>query len=162
MGHERSQLLASVGLGFEFADHQVINASQGGLFDDGDHGSATQEPPLAQAEPWGVRERLLLEKSAIGFFLSGHLFQEYEAEVRRFCKRQVADLVDSRDLQVLAGIVNRMDRTYAAEASCGEIRLIYRLTRINKRTLKQSPHKSRLPGLRSADTSIGFKLESGL
>ena len=30
---------------------------------------------------------------------------------------------------VLAGIVNRMDRTYAAEASCGEIRLIYRLTR---------------------------------
>ena len=33
---------------------------------------------------------------------------------------------------VLAGIVNRMDRTYAAEAGCGEIRLIYRLTRMNK------------------------------
>jgi hypothetical protein len=33
---------------------------------------------------------------------------------------------------VLAGIVNRMDRAYAAEASCGEIRLIYRLTRMNK------------------------------
>ncbi len=33
---------------------------------------------------------------------------------------------------MLAGIVNRMDRTYVAEASCGEIRLIYRLTRINK------------------------------
>src|SRR5215211_5759514 len=33
---------------------------------------------------------------------------------------------------VLAGIVNRMDRTFAAEASCGEIRLIYRLTRMNK------------------------------
>jgi hypothetical protein len=33
---------------------------------------------------------------------------------------------------VLAGIVNRMDRAYVAEASCGEIRLIYRLTRVNK------------------------------
>jgi hypothetical protein len=33
---------------------------------------------------------------------------------------------------VLAGIVNRMDRTYAAEADCGEIRLIYRLTRTSK------------------------------
>jgi hypothetical protein len=33
---------------------------------------------------------------------------------------------------VLAGIVNRMDRTFAAEASCGEIRLVYRLTRLNK------------------------------
>jgi hypothetical protein len=30
---------------------------------------------------------------------------------------------------VLAGIVNRMDRTYVAPESCGEIRLIYRLTR---------------------------------
>jgi hypothetical protein len=30
---------------------------------------------------------------------------------------------------VLAGIVNRMDRAYVSEAHCGEIRLIYRLTR---------------------------------
>jgi len=30
---------------------------------------------------------------------------------------------------VLAGIVNRMDRAYVAGANCGEIRLIYRLTR---------------------------------
>jgi hypothetical protein len=30
---------------------------------------------------------------------------------------------------VLAGVVNRMDRAYVSEASCGEIRLIYRLTR---------------------------------
>jgi hypothetical protein len=30
---------------------------------------------------------------------------------------------------VLAGIVNRMDRGYLSEANCGEIRLIYRLTR---------------------------------
>ena len=30
---------------------------------------------------------------------------------------------------VLAGIVNRMDRAYVSSANCGEIRLIYRLTR---------------------------------
>ncbi|WP_028134539.1 hypothetical protein [Bradyrhizobium japonicum] len=30
---------------------------------------------------------------------------------------------------VLAGVVNRMDRAYVAEESCGEIRLIYRLAR---------------------------------
>ena len=107
-GVERSQLLASVGLGFDFADHQVVNASQGGLFDDGDHGSATQEPPLVAAEPWTIKERLLLEKTAIGFFLSGHLFQQYAPEVRRFCKRQVVDIVDSREPQLLAGIVTEM------------------------------------------------------
>src|SRR5947209_15626294 len=31
---------------------------------------------------------------------------------------------------VLSGIVNRMDRAYLAETHCGEIRLIYRLTRM--------------------------------
>ncbi|HEV7410793.1 MAG TPA: hypothetical protein VGO01_20090, partial [Bradyrhizobium sp.] len=30
---------------------------------------------------------------------------------------------------VLAGIVNRMDRAFVSESNCGEIRLIYRLTR---------------------------------
>ncbi|MDO9285472.1 MAG: DNA polymerase III subunit alpha [Aquabacterium sp.] len=103
---DRASLVASVGLGFDFADHQVVNASQGGLFDDGDHGSSTQEPPLAPAEPWSIKERLLLEKTAIGFYLSGHLFQQSEAEVRRFAKRRIADLVDSRDPQLLAGIVS--------------------------------------------------------
>jgi len=39
-------------------------------------------------------------------------------------------VLDSRDSRfVLAGIVNRMDRGYLSEAKCGEIRLIYRLTR---------------------------------
>ncbi|MCP3463446.1 MULTISPECIES: hypothetical protein [unclassified Bradyrhizobium] len=38
--------------------------------------------------------------------------------------------LDSRDARfVLAGIVNRMDRAYVSEASCGEVRLIYRLVR---------------------------------
>ena len=105
---DRASLVASVGLGFEFAEHQVVNASQGGLFDDGDHGSSTQEPALQQTEPWGLRERLLLEKSALGFYLSGHLFDEHSAEVRRFCKRQIADLADSREPQLLAGIVGEL------------------------------------------------------
>src|SRR5438552_14368959 len=43
---------------------------------------------------------------------------------------------------VLAGIVNRMDRTFVAEASCGEIRLIYRLTRTSPAGSETS---SRLP-----------------
>ena len=105
---DRASLIASVALGFDFADHQVVNASQGGLFDDADHGSSSQEPALQVAPPWGVRERLLLEKSALGFYLSGHLFDENAAEVRRFCKRQIADVVDSREPQLLAGIVSEL------------------------------------------------------
>jgi len=40
-------------------------------------------------------------------------------------------LITSPDTRfVLAGIVNRMDRSYVAPANCGEVRLIYRLTRL--------------------------------
>ncbi len=38
-------------------------------------------------------------------------------------------LVSGQSRFVLAGIVNRMDRAYVSPDSCGEIRLIYRLTR---------------------------------
>jgi DNA polymerase-3 subunit alpha len=108
---DRAATLASVGLAFDWAETQAAHANQGGLFDFGDdsaHGSHTQEPPLQPAEPWSVREKLSLEKTAIGFYLSGHLFDEHEAEVRRFCPRRVADLIDSREPQLLAGIVTEL------------------------------------------------------
>ncbi len=105
---DRAATLASIGLAFDWAETQAANALQGGLFDFGgedDHGSLSQEPALVAVEPWGVRERLAQEKTALGFYLSGHLFDEDEAEVRMFCKRRIADLIDSRDPQLLAGIV---------------------------------------------------------
>ncbi|MBQ0937146.1 DNA polymerase III subunit alpha [Ideonella paludis] len=107
---DRAQTLASIGLAFEWAETQAANANQGGLFDmlEDSHGSATQEPPLVAAEPFSVREKLSLEKTAIGFYLSGHLFDQDEAEVRKFAPLRVADLIDSRDPQLLAGIVSEM------------------------------------------------------
>jgi len=45
---------------------------------------------------------------------------------------------------VLAGIVNRMDRAYVAEESCGEIRLIYRLARFETKP-EGSKLATRLP-----------------
>jgi hypothetical protein len=46
---------------------------------------------------------------------------------------------------VLAGIVNRMDRAYVSEAHCGEIRLIYRLTRMMAVEGGEEPASPRLP-----------------
>jgi DNA polymerase-3 subunit alpha len=104
---DRAAALASVGLAFDWAETQAANAAQGGLFDFGDdvHGSSSQEPALVAAEPWGIRERLQHEKTAIGFYLSGHLFDAYAGEVRRFCKRSIAELTDSREPVAVAGIV---------------------------------------------------------
>jgi hypothetical protein len=68
-----------------------------------------------------ARHRANLPKETIGIG-AGFDFQLFD--------RALLYSADTRF--VLAGIVNRMDRTYVSEASCGEIRLIYRLTRINK------------------------------
>jgi hypothetical protein len=78
------------------------------------------------------------------------LFRSLDAEFDRYISRHKASLPNETigvgtafDFQlfdralldspatrfVLAGIVNRMDRGYVHEADCGEIRLIYRLTR---------------------------------
>jgi len=103
----RAQLLASVSLALDYADTQVANANQGGLFDFGDdHGSSTREPDYVDAPTWDVKTRLTHEKVAIGSYLSGHLFDQVEPEVRRFCRRAIAELSDSRDPQMLAGIVS--------------------------------------------------------
>ena len=102
----RASLMASVERAFDFANAAEANANQGGLFDMADsHAASTQEPPLVDAMPWGVKERLTYEKTAIGFYLSGHLFDEVAQEVRRFAKRRIEDLIDTREPQLLAGIV---------------------------------------------------------
>ena len=134
----RAELLASVERAFEFSAATQANANQGGLFDMSDsHAASTQEPPLVGAVPFGVKARLVLEKTAIGFYLSGHLFDEVEAEVRQFAKRKIEDLIDSREPQLLAAIVGDLrvingnrgkliifkldDKTDVLEASVDEV-----------------------------------------
>jgi DNA polymerase III subunit alpha len=105
----RASLTASIDRAFDFAAAAAANVHQGGLFDmmgDGAIGSSTQEPDLVDAVPWGVKERLTFEKTAVGFYLSGHLFDEVAREVRQFVRRSIDELTDSREPQVVAGIVS--------------------------------------------------------
>ncbi len=105
----RASLAASIDRAFDFSTATAANANQGGLFDmmgDDAHGSSTQEPDLVDVLPWGVKEQLTNEKTAVGFYLSGHLFDAVEREVRLFAKRKIDDLIDSREPQLLAGIVS--------------------------------------------------------
>src|ERR1700722_9279505 len=55
-------------------------------------------------------------------------------------------LLDSPNARfVLAGIVNRMDRTFVLPDSCGEIRLIYRLTQTRAPAVGENAVSPRLP-----------------
>ncbi len=105
----RAALVGSIDLAFGFSSTSIANANQGGLFDmmgDDAVGSSTAEPPLADVLPWGVKERLMQEKLAVGFYLTGHLFDEVQAEARRFVRTPIGEVKDSREPQTLTGIIS--------------------------------------------------------
>ncbi|WP_112488246.1 DNA polymerase III subunit alpha [Thiomonas sp. X19] len=99
----RATLMAAVGMALEHAAQCAEHAAQGGLFDSlFDDASAPAPEPQP---PWDLRKRLSEEKLAIGFVLSGHLFDAHADEVRRFAPRPLAELADAREPQIVAGIV---------------------------------------------------------
>jgi DNA polymerase-3 subunit alpha len=104
--HEnRAQLIASVSLAMEAADQAAANAMQSGLFDMGDE--PQQGHDLLDEPMWSDKKRLQEEKSALGFYLSGHLFDAYKTEVRRFVRQKIGELKEGRD-KLVAGVITTM------------------------------------------------------
>ncbi|MDT3737794.1 MAG: DNA polymerase III subunit alpha [Denitratisoma sp.] len=99
----RASLMASVGIALEAAEQAERNALQAGLFDAG--GGQDQPLKMIEAPPWSERERLLNEKQALGFFLSGHPYNEVRAELSAFIRRPLASLEPQKEPVLLAGIV---------------------------------------------------------
>ena len=102
-GRDRAQIMATVALAMEAAEQAAASVMQGGLFDALPE-AAGAAPEFAAVRPWLERERLKEEKLAIGFFLSGHPFNVYRNEVRRFVRQPLDRLSASRDIVLLAGI----------------------------------------------------------
>ena len=101
---DRYKLLASVGVALDAAEQAERNALQGGLFDMGGPGDGPIASYAAVA-PWGERERLLNEKQALGFFFSGHPFNEYAPELSSFVRKSLGELQPQKDPVVMAGVV---------------------------------------------------------
>jgi DNA polymerase-3 subunit alpha len=99
----RARLLASAGRAFEAAEQAERQASQSSLFGETDapRGGAHV---MVEAPPWDARQKLLEEKTALGFYLSGHLFSIYERELARFQRTPLARLAPAERVW-MAGIV---------------------------------------------------------
>jgi DNA polymerase-3 subunit alpha len=98
----RAQLIASVSLAMEAAEQASANAMQAGLFDMGDAPSQGHE--LVDEPEWPEKKKLQEEKAALGFYLSGHLFDAYKNEVRRFVRQKIGELKEGRD-KLVAGVI---------------------------------------------------------
>src|SRR5438046_1527498 len=114
----RASLLASVGIALEAAEQAERNAKQVSLFGAGEGGSQ-QKPALVAAPQWTEAQRLREEKAALGFYLSGHPFTAYRAEIGKFVRTSLRSLAASADseggtrTQLIAGVVEslRVQRT---------------------------------------------------
>jgi DNA polymerase-3 subunit alpha len=81
----RARMLGSTGIAMEAAEQRERNAMQVSLFGDADVGS-TQTLAAVPTRPWDEMTRLREEKTALGFYFSGHPFTAYEPEVRQFAR----------------------------------------------------------------------------
>lgn len=87
----RAALMASVDAALANADQHARAANQDSLFgsDESDVVLINQTADVAR---WRLREQLAHEKTSLGFYLSGHPFQEYAPEIAQFVKTKLSDL----------------------------------------------------------------------
>ncbi|MDN4061343.1 DNA polymerase III subunit alpha [Massilia sp. YIM B02769] len=103
-GVDRAILLASVAFAMEAAGQAAAAANQVSLFG-GDDSDLVAPPDYVKATPWTDRQKLAEEKIALGYYLSGHMFDSYAGEVRRFAKTKLKDLEPSREPRMLCGVI---------------------------------------------------------
>jgi DNA polymerase-3 subunit alpha len=99
----RARLLASLGPAIEVAEKSEQFASQTNLF--GGAGGAPETFEMRPLAPWGERERLQNEKQSLGFYLSGHPFNGYRDELRRFARTPLSHLAPTFEPIMLAGVI---------------------------------------------------------
>jgi DNA polymerase-3 subunit alpha len=99
----RARLLASAGRALEAAEQAEAQASQNSLFGEAEAPRGGAHAYI-DAPPWDARQKLLEEKAALGFYLSGHLFSIYARELSKFPRTPLAKL-SPNDKVWMAGVV---------------------------------------------------------
>ncbi|MEO8203246.1 MAG: DNA polymerase III subunit alpha, partial [Betaproteobacteria bacterium] len=100
----RASLLASVGLAMEAAEQDERQASQESLFGDPSE-SRSAAFKLVETRAWDMKQRLIEEKTALGFTLSGHLFNAYAHDLQGFTRTSLARLAPVQGTVWLAGVI---------------------------------------------------------
>ena len=100
---DRGKLFGNVAQAIAAGHTVAASAGQNSLFCD----DAEPERIVSwvEAESWSDRRKLIEEKSALGFWLSGHLFDLYRDEVQNYTTSNLIELQPGREMQRLAGVV---------------------------------------------------------
>ena len=101
---DRHKLLASVGIAMDYAEQKERDSLQTSLFDIAEV-AEEHAPEYVNVRPWDEKTQLMEEKTALGFFFSGHPYNTCKKELSRFIRRPLNRLEPSKEFTSLAGIV---------------------------------------------------------
>jgi DNA polymerase-3 subunit alpha len=107
----RASLFASVGVALSEAEKAEAAAAQVSLFGEGGEHAGLA---LVETREWTEAERLSHEKAALGFYLSGHPYTAFAAELATLVRQPLAELQPRKESVLIAGIVTAM-RTQASK-----------------------------------------------
>jgi DNA polymerase-3 subunit alpha len=105
LGVNRGILLASVGLAMESAEQAEASVHQVSLFDIADS-QFDDSPEYVNVPEWSEKQKLTEEKTALGFYLSVHLFNAYVEEAAKFARTRLVDLKPAREPKLMVGIIS--------------------------------------------------------
>jgi DNA polymerase III subunit alpha len=101
----RASLFASAGLALEAGERAAASAAQVSLFGEE---PAAQIAAMISTREWTDAERLVQEKLALGFYLSGHPFAAYARELAPVVRTSLASLQPKSERVLVAGIVTAL------------------------------------------------------
>jgi DNA polymerase-3 subunit alpha len=102
MEPHRAMLYASVGIALSEAEKAERSAAQVSLFGDS---SEEAGHSLVPAREWTEDERLVHEKAALGFYLSGHPYAAFAQELSPLIRLPLSGLQPRKEPALIAGIV---------------------------------------------------------
>ena len=110
LDRNRAGLFAAVGAALDAGERAAATASQVSLFG---AEPALQLSGLPPVRAWTDAERLVHEKGALGFYLSGHPFAAYATELAPLVRTSLANLQPKNERVLVAGVVTAL-RTQAS------------------------------------------------
>ena len=109
LGPGRAKMMASIDKAIQQAGQLSRNASAGmtDLFGEDLVSTGDEDPfaDVAHLREWSDKRRLQAEKDTLGLYLTGHPFDAYEKEVRRFVPSSIANLKPGKGTQRIAGLL---------------------------------------------------------
>lgn len=71
------------------------------------------------APPWSERQKLIEEKNVLGYWLTGHMYDQYREELKHFSSTALSDLQPTRDVAKLAGIITNIRQVQGKRGRMG-------------------------------------------